>query len=186
MKKWGYNLSMEKRPIETSPRLRPLADVEYGRFLLDVPAGTVVTQPETEAYATQHGFRQKDEQHVTVIGKRTQQLLNECGKLDEVMSIASSVADWPIAEYGDIVVLKNTEVDEKGYETIEESIVRLIALPEIDRLYDQIRAITGMSIETPPPHVTLYTKNADRGIGVYSRAQLEGFVVDRLLDSSPE
>lgn len=174
---------MEKRPLEASPRLKPLVGIEYGRFLLDVPSGMVTAYPEVKAYAESQGFRQKDEQHVTVIGERTQRLLGEAEEVDEVMELIGSMSDWPIVECGDVLVLKNVETGEDGLDIVEESIIQLVTLPGMDELYDQIRKITGLAIETPPAHVTLYTKNADRGIGVYSRAQLKELTVDRFVVS---
>lgn len=171
---------MEKQPAFENTRLSPSEGIEYGRLLLEVPNDTINIPHHVALYALTNDYTPKDEYHLTVVGKKTQQILSEYGYLDDVVRLIDSEARWEIRSWSDIKVLQNVEIDDQGNEVVEESIIQLVSLPAMNKLYDKICAITHLAIETPPAHITLYTKNTARGIGIYSQSQLEEYTIATL------
>lgn len=167
---------MEKNSYSDSFMLYPLDGVERGRLLLEIPTTMLEIPDHVAEFAEKNDFIPKAEYHLTVIGKKTQTALAENGRLDDAMALVGAVPHWKIGSLGNFYVLNNREADDQGHDILEESIIQLLDLPVMDELYDKIRQATHMDIETPPAHVTLYTKNADRGIGVYSQAQLAEYI----------
>lgn len=171
---------MEKQVRFDALSLRPLSGVERGRLLLEVPEASIDIPTQVAVYAEENNFTPKDEHHLTVIGKRTQLALTGSGHLEDVMTLVNGMSRWTIASTGRFYVLSHSEVDDEGGIIMEESIIQLVDLPAMNELYDKIRQTTRLDIDTPPAHVTLYTKNADRGIGVYSQAQLAEYITVEL------
>ena len=172
---------MERQRQSSPIELHPLQNIERGRLLLGVPTANVEIPLVAMSYASQGGFKPKDEYHVTVLGKKTQERLLSEGVLDRVIRLLDETPRWNIASLGDILLLRNIETDDGGKQVIEESIVQLVTIPELGTLYDEIRKTTNLNIPTPPAHITLFTKNADRGIGLYSNKQLAEYTVKKLL-----
>jgi hypothetical protein len=175
-----YNSIMEKQRQPDPIELHSLQGVERGRLLLGVPAVSIDIPPVVESYAQYAGFKPKDEYHATVIGKRTQEWLLAEGVLDEAVELLENVPQWNIVSLGDILLLRNIETVDNGEQVVEESIIQLVTLPGLDAFYNQLRAATDLDIPTPPAHITLFTKNADRGIGLYSNTQLTDYIVKKL------
>jgi hypothetical protein len=164
-------------PIEASP----MPGVERGRLLLQIPASSIEIPAMVISYAALGEFMPKEEYHVTVVGKKTQERLLAEGVLDEVVDLLENTPPWNIISFDDIFSIRNIETDGNGNQVIEESIIQLVTLHGLDEMYDQIREVAGLDIPTPPAHITLFTKNADRGIGLYSNIQLAEYVTKRLV-----
>ena len=172
MEKWSHPILSE---------LRPLDGVERGRLLLEVPAGLIDVPFAITRYADRNEFTSKEEYHVTVVGKKTQERLLAEGMLDKVSELLEQTPQWSVVSLDDILLLRNFETDDSGDQVIEESIIQLVTLSGLNAIYDEIRETTGLSISTPPAHITLFTKNADRGIGLYSNEQLTEYTVKKLV-----
>lgn len=54
-----------------------------------------------------------------------------------------------------------------------ETIVSMVKVPNIDGLFDVLRAKYGVDIPTQPTHITLYTLQPEIGIGILSQDELE-------------
>ena len=171
---------MEKHHDFGLTQLHPLQGVEYGRLLLKVEDADITIPSSIKLFADQNDFKLKDEHHVTILGKRTQQMLTAAGVVDTAASLLENVSHWSFATKDEFLLLRNVEIDDSGNQTTEESIIQLVTIHGLDKLYDDIRQATGLDVPTPPAHITLFTKNADRGIGLYSEKQLAGYTVKKL------
>ena len=171
---------MEKQCQPTPIEVHSLPGIERGRLLLGLPKTNLEIPFAIQSYASQVGFKSKDEYHVTVVGKKTQERLLTEGALNDVVDLLEMGRQWYIVSLDNILLLRNIEIDDGGHQVIEESIIQLATMPELDALYDEIRQITHLDIPTPPAHITLFTKNADRGIGLYSKEQLAKYTVKKL------
>ena len=171
---------MEKHHDAGLIQLHPLQGVEQGRLLLKVEGANISIPRSIKLFADQNDFKPKDEFHVTVLGKRTQEMLAAEGVADIATSLLEDVTCWSFATKDEFLLLRNVEIDDNGGQIIEESIIQPVAILELDDLYDDIRQATGLDVPTPPAHITLFTKNADRGIGIYSGAQLAKYTIKRL------
>ena len=171
---------MEKQRQSCRIEVHPMPDVERGRLLLDVPIARVEIPLAVKSYADQSEFKSKDEYHVTVIGKKTQEQLLTKGVLDDVVRLLEDTTQWSIVSLDDILLLRNIETNSTGGRVVEESIIQLVTLSDIGAFYNDVRKTTGLDIPTPPAHITLFTKNADHGIGLYSSAQLAAYTVKKL------
>lgn len=171
---------MEKQRQPSAIEMHPLQGIERGRLLLGVSTPDIEIPPVIKSFASQGEFKPKGEYHVTVVGKKTQERLLAEGMLDDVVELLDTPLPWNIVSLEDILLLRNIETDDGGNQVIEESIIQLVTVPELNVLYDAIREVAGLDIPTPPAHITLFTKNADRGIGLYSNAQLAEYMVAKL------
>ena len=171
---------MEKQRQLGYIEVHPLPNIEHGRLLLGVPTACIEIPPLVKSFASQGEFKPKDEYHVTVVGKKTQERIFAEGMLDQVVELLNRAPQWSIVLQDDILVMRNIETDDSGKQVTEESIIQLAVTPELNALYDEIRKTTSLDIPTPPAHITLFTKNADRGIGLYSNEQLVEYTVKKL------
>ena len=157
---------MSKIPIIPSQKS------EEGCLLLDVPLNLIQIPKWLNELSASKGFKAKEEYHVTVIGIDLAALIKKQGKTDQIKSLIDSF-NWTIEVSDQFIELAKD--DENGIH--RQSIICIVKIPELVTFYDQLTDILGEKIETPPAHVTLYTKNYDRGIGVYSENDLQTFKV---------
>lgn len=139
-----------------------------GTFLLDVPLSLGEPSREVQVYANQVGFKRKTEYHVTVVGIDLAETIKELDKTNEVEQLIEAQS-WMV-ELTDIYA-ELAKDDEFGVH--RQSIIRLVNLLELSEFTQKLEALVKFPVSVPPAHITLYTKNYDRGIGVYSDADLE-------------
>jgi len=157
----------------------PSKNSENGSLLLDVPRELVQIPEWLSVFGTTSGFKLKDEYHVTVIGLELAEYIQKHGKNSQVESLIDDFA-WTIEISNDYAELAKD--DENGIH--RQSIICFVKIPELTQFYKDLINIIEMSINYPPTHITLYTKNYDRGIGLYSQSDLTKFKVRDLLGSS--
>ncbi|WP_222566065.1 hypothetical protein [Novilysobacter antarcticus] len=122
-------------------------------------------------------FAPKPELHVTLIGSRLgQQLRSTLGPDFLAERIASAVdQDWRIQRTGRYVQLAHPASAAHGGDTDtapRQSIIELIELAAMQRFHRALGRLLGRQLPVPPPHVTLYTAQDPRGIGLASASQL--------------
>jgi hypothetical protein len=120
-------------------------------------------------------FERKAEYHVTVIGSVLGSYLLqaiEAGSLVEArVAELYEREEWRCLPLPRFLLLSRARRDGAGDEA---SVIQLLELPGMARFYAALRRLlpAGQRIPTPPPHITLYTRNGARGIGLRSHAVL--------------
>ena len=126
-------------------------------------------------------FKPKQEIHVTLIGKQLGALILAKMIVDhtieEKLKTIFDGIDWSYRPINPGHLLERT----KG-EVAQKSIILLLEMPGVDEYYDRLKSqgLIESEVLTPPPHVTLYTHNCLRGIGVKNNDDLNRLAVKML------
>ncbi len=157
-------------------KVLPSGHADTGNFLLDVPKGIINVPKSVVEYARQHHFYEKSDLHITLIGRPLAELIAQLHLTSEATQITREIQSLKMASSGDFFVLRKVLEDA----TVKESIICLVKVKGVKRLFNQLRILTKCPITVPPTHVTLYTKGDERGIGVYSEADFRAYTVENL------
>ncbi len=157
----------------------PSHNSEGGSMLLDVPLNLIDTPEWLRDLAKHEGYKAKDEYHVTIIGLHLAQIIKNANKDNLVKSLIENT-DWTIEVLNQYVELAKD--DDAGIH--RQSIICIVEVPQMSDFFQELEGIIGTKIKIPPAHVTLYTKNYDRGIGLYSGNDLLRFRVRDLGEGS--
>lgn len=168
----------------------PIFDEEKFTLLLGVNKNDIQKDitADLERIAKEEGLEAKDEVHVTVIGFRNGEKIKErLAKMNEadVKNIILKVrelmgsTDWNFSfepkQYnvskmyaGDV-----TEGERLEVAGVREAYIQMISLPQLTNFYTRLNDWLGLALESPPPHITLYTKGDDTekskmGVGIES------------------
>ena len=123
-------------------------------------------------------FIPKREAHITVfgsdLGSYLHQLFISNSHIERQVRQAFESTDWSYTKTGDIrhITRENTEL--AGINMTEESIIMLVDMEGMAAFYAQLKTLGVINNDhpVPPPHVTLYTRNCDLGIGIHSDNEL--------------
>jgi hypothetical protein len=123
-------------------------------------------------------FIPKQEAHITVfgsdLGTHLQQLFTENPLVEQQVIQAFESTDWCYTKTDDLrhLVRENSELT--GMDKTEESIIMRLEMGGMAEFYTKLKQLdlTHKDHPVPPPHVTLYTRNCDLGIGVHSETEL--------------
>ena len=167
--------------IETMDKtyIIPSKNCEGGSLLLNIPLDLIEIPAWLSNYSTALGYKAKDEYHVTVIGLDLAGLIREQDKTAHVKTLVDNFT-WTIEVSTEYIELAKDDMNRIH----RQSIVGIVNVPELTQFYEELKNILGRSISFPPTHVTLYTKNYDRGIGLYNENDLHQFKVRDLTESS--
>ena len=123
-------------------------------------------------------FVPKQETHITVLGselgtKLLQQFIQH-PELEQAIHNAFVTTDWSYQKTSDLRHLARKKAIAGKDDVTEESIVMLIKMEGMAVFYRKLKdmGLIANDHPVPPPHVTLYTRNVDRGIGVDSESEL--------------
>jgi hypothetical protein len=131
-------------------------------------------------------FIPKQEAHITVLGSdlgtHLQQQFNDNPLAEKQVKQVFESTDWSYTKTQDLrhLVRENNELG--GIDKVEESIVIRLEMGGMAEFYSKLKTL-GLIDEdqpVPPPHVTLYTRNCDQGIGVHSESELTKLTCDRI------
>jgi len=123
-------------------------------------------------------FKPKREAHITVfgssVGTSLLQQIRFKPEIEQQISHAFENTDWSYKKTTDFRHLVRTCTGPYAADTTEESIIILLEMEGMTSFYQSLKALELIDndLPVPPPHVTLYTFNCDRGIGVPSQNQL--------------
>ena len=131
-------------------------------------------------------FIPKRETHITVLGSELGSQLNQLfmsnPHTEQQVRQAFESTDWSYTKTGDLrhIVRENTELT--GMNMTEESIIMLIEMEGMAEFYAQLKILGVINNDhpVPPPHVTLYTRNCDLGIGIHSDVELSKLSRERI------
>lgn len=111
-------------------------------------------------------FKAKREFHVTLLGR---QILRRAGlpgdaRTENAIRQAARGTAFAVELHDDLWILTAGEA---------ATIIRMCSVAGAEDFFVRFEAETGVSVERPPYHVTLYTSATSAGIGVASKAELE-------------
>lgn len=123
-------------------------------------------------------FVPKSEAHITIFGSEVgtsllQQFIQNPG-LEQKVHQAFESTDWSYHKTSDLHHLARTKSIPGTNKLTEETIIMLIKMDGMAKFYRKLKdlGVIDKNHPVPPPHVTLYTRNIDRGIGVDSDDEL--------------
>jgi len=123
-------------------------------------------------------FIPKQEVHITVFGSDPgthllQQFSNNPFAEKQVRQAFEST-DWSYTKTQDLMHLVRENSELTGIDKIEESIIMRLEMDGMAEFYIKLKMLGLIDKDqpVPPPHVTLYTRNCDQGIGVHSESEL--------------
>lgn len=150
---------------------KPNFNPETYTLLLEVNGDLPVFDTgDLELEAKRRGFEKKKELHITVLGFRNGKKVKEAlekipdkeGVIEEIVSMAEEM-DWAFEPLPEKYFISNNS---------RESIIQMVKLENMGHFFDRLNEMLGTNIETPPAHITLYTKGTDEksymGIGIDS------------------
>jgi hypothetical protein len=123
-------------------------------------------------------FLPKQETHITVfgseLGSRLLQQLMQRPALEQKVHEAFESTDWSYRQTPELHHLARNKTTPGKDSSTEETIVMLIEMEGMTIFYSKLRklGLIGKDRPVPPPHVTLYTRNIDQGIGIDSEKEL--------------
>ena len=144
-------------------------------FLLDIPSVTFEIPAWLQKKAHTAEYDNKSEYHVTIIGKKIAAKIGELQAVSAIHALAEQY-EWDVQ--GTDTYIELAQIDENGLH--RQSIIQLVSVPAFEPFFDEVEKILLQPIDRPPAHITLFTKNYDRGIGVYSQEDLARFTVRHL------
>ena len=156
-----------------------LENSENGSLLLDVPLHFIQIPAWLGVLSKTLGYKPKEEYHVTVIGLDLADLIQNSGKANEVASLIDGYS-WTFEASNKYIELAKD--DENNVH--RQSIICPVEVPELTQFYEELTSILDINVIRPPTHVTLCTKNYDRGIGLYSESDLRKFKVRDLTENT--
>lgn len=161
--------------IEIFPDMSLLLNV--GRDMLDLET--------TRVFAQTQNLSEKEEFHVTIIGRATGESMLEYLKQrspEEQEQKRAQIEKLCTGYHPKIRIQQEFYFIQKDYSTQEEntldirtSVVQIVHMDGLDVFYEELFRIIPLRFSTPFPHVTLYTTSTRvdkklRGIGIYSEA----------------
>jgi hypothetical protein len=131
-------------------------------------------------------FAAKQEAHITVfgsdLGTHLQQLFTDNPLVEQQVKQAFESTDWCYTKTHDLrhLVRENSELT--GTDKTEESIIMRLEMGGMAEFYIKLKQLGLIHIDhpVPPPHVTLYTRNCDLGIGVHSESELNKLTCEHI------
>ena len=123
-------------------------------------------------------FVPKQEAHITVfgsdLGAHLQQLFTDNPLVEQQVKQAFENTDWCYTKTDDLRRLVRQNSEHTGIDKTEESIIMRLEMAGMAEFYTKLKqlGLIHQDHPVPPPHVTLYTRNCDLGIGVDSESEL--------------
>jgi hypothetical protein len=133
-------------------------------------------------YFENMSFELKNEFHLTIIGNRIGQLIktleskytNIKSNIEEKINNFSFNIDFK----NDFYIISQKKLDSEDY---KYSIIQLVECPDLINLFKTLNQdFPELDLKDPFPHVTLYTFNGDKGIGIYSKDEFEKYIVSKI------
>lgn len=121
-------------------------------------------------------FEIKEEFHLTIIGNKTGKKIKSLES--KYPNIKTEIEDeinsfsWNIYFTNDFYVIKKKKIDSNDY---KYSIIQIVRASDLISLFDNLnKKFPELDLEKPFPHVTLYTFNNKKGIGIWSPLKTKG------------
>lgn len=131
-------------------------------------------------------FQPKQETHITLFGSTTgisllRQIKHNPVAEQQIRRVFEST-DWSYnktVDYRHLISERNNRCSDTA---IEESIIMLVEMQGMAKFYEELKTLDLIESDwpVPPAHVTLYTHNCDRGIGIHSDSELAELTYEHL------
>jgi hypothetical protein len=165
-------------------------DREKGTLLLNINEKDVSVPDYIEAVAKKEGLEKKEELHLTVIGFGLgQKILNASSKeaLDNLEKLINEI-EWSISLTKDFYKIQKTYTKDNLTEE-RTTIIQMANVSDLEDFFLRLNELTGLKIEIPPSHLTLYSKstipeNMLAGIGISSEADFKKLKPSRLVEET--
>ncbi|MCI5051287.1 MAG: hypothetical protein MRY57_03190 [Candidatus Pacebacteria bacterium] len=135
---------------------------------------------QIQRFANKDNLIKKSEFHITLVGNRTGEIILE--KIAE-----SNIAIEKLLNLGkkynwDFSYIDKYYYMQKDYDDhTRHSIIQPITLPDLEKFYDDLEQVYGLSFSRPYPHITYFAKgDKNQGIGIYSHTDFEKFKKQQL------
>lgn len=117
-------------------------------------------------------LRRKRELHATIVGHalgaRVRDRMAADAHLRDGVAKAIAGVDWQWQRCRSWALLEKREG-----ERARQSLVEQLRMPAMAAFHRQLGALLGETLPVPPPHVTLYTSDGAKGIGLPDASTLE-------------
>lgn len=122
-------------------------------------------------------FAPKDELHITLVGRALgRELAHALGRrLDAATRPAFEALDWTHEPSGERLLIEKPGTTDAGERGTVASVIECVELPALSFYYRWLGELLGRQLPVPPPHVTLYTFNKARGIGIPTAGRLRAW-----------
>jgi hypothetical protein len=113
-------------------------------------------------------FQPKGELHVTLVGRALgEELRHVLGERREVATRpAFEALDWSFERSGvGLLIEKSGSAGDQG-RVAGATVIEPVELPALDFYYHWLGGLLGRELAVPPAHITLYTLDGARGIGI--------------------
>ncbi|MES2630366.1 MAG: hypothetical protein V4611_00195 [Patescibacteria group bacterium] len=159
----------------TQYSIKPSEYADEANLLLDVPMNLLNIPASLVNKSMEEGYRPKDEYHITIIGRDLAEQIITLGLNEDIKKLIDATS-WSIEFKPRYIELAKD--DDEGIH--RQSIIQIVFVPQAAHFYDKLESIMNLPISRPPEHITLFTKNYDKGIGLYSEDDLNSFKVREL------
>lgn len=161
----------------------------YNTLIISVDKSEFGIKSKPIAYSGK-AFIPKQEAHITVfgsdLGTRLLQQFTSNPLAEQQVKQAFESTDWCYTKTHDRRHLVRENMKLSGIDKTEESIIMRVKMDGMAEFYTRLKTLGLINKDqpVPPPHVTLYTRNCDLGIGVDSESELLNLTcehVDKLI-----
>lgn len=181
-------MAFDKTPVTPMREISWPGLTKFNTLILNVDKRDLGIQTTPLEFANQL-FTPKQETHITVfgssLGAQLQQQFTSRPGLELDVCQAFESTDWSYQKTTDLRHLVKIS-GSATFQQVEESIIMLIKMEGMAVFYSKLKSLKMIADDypLPPPHITLYTRNCDSGIGVrsddeltaLSRAHLKNFL----------
>ncbi|MGB5278157.1 MAG: hypothetical protein WBO73_18510 [Gammaproteobacteria bacterium] len=178
-------MSAEKNQVQTLPGLMWPGLTTVGTLIIKVDKQDFNIQSKPVEFANKT-FVPKQEAHITVFGSSLgteilQQFAQQPEK-ERAVRQAFESTDWSYKKTTDLRHLVRKRSLAPSLDVEQESIIMLVVMDGMELFYNKLRSLDLIADDypVPPPHVTLYTRNCDQGIGVHSEDELTALTKEHL------
>jgi hypothetical protein len=178
-------MNADKDQVQSLPRLMwpGLTTVDTLIIKVDKHDFDIRSKPVEFANKT---FIPKQEAHITIFGSSLgtefiQQFAQQPEK-ERAVRQAFESTDWSYKKTTDLRHLVRKRSVASSFDIEQESIIMLLVMDGMETFYNKLRSLDLIpgDYPVPSPHVTLYTRNCDQGIGFHSEDELTALTKEHL------
>lgn len=179
------------RPISISPENIHISSWKINITLaVDEPA----IPSEVSESAQKYGLSKKWEFHITVIGSEVQKKLYAVLKphtdkkaLETAIKETARQVEWSMTFLDEYYIIEKTYLrpEQTPQTETRRTLIQMVDMESMGAFYAYLNALLSLGLETPPPHITLFSASTDpekqlRGIWITTQKDLKQFTIIRV------